>query len=972
MYDDNDDDDDDDDDFKMKKISETSGENKNCTKREQTTRKRRVGIAQLNVQGGNPRKRTHHESSTSSSEIATNTKRHPPSTGPNSKTVIWNNGQFPDLEFFHLSSKPQRGDKVESREPKERSLCGNKNETRFKNVNALFDSRKKHKESSPKLESVVTMKAGAIEKVKDSLNEDTESSGSQTSEFELRLSDSLSDDDDFTSKEQFPRINQEPQKLESFYITKQASTEVGLEPFEESYKNSKQSKSRNTEILDEDTKVDIELSSGIQTGVSKEIKSNSRNFLEVSPCKPAKKDTEESRKNIQSRKRKRIRSKKATCLVFSHLGNHDRGGKTNITETEKSQNLEKCAAPGQDTDETELRSKVSLRVGKTDEKECSGNPENIENKVDVPAILEKTETVKKTNKAKRRKSSRVVMECSWNPENIENKVEVPAILEKTETVKKTNKAKRCKSSRVVMECSGNPENIENKVEVAGILKNTETVKKANKAKRRQSSRNCKDGVNKIPGERVLLDACIKLEKIPLKELKYRNTRCFPKDDVFPKTEMREDLRILKDTLKDDEIDSLYQMAMLSPGCVVESVKYESPPLPLSPSFNLTSDDQSLADVKFTGKDKSLDVCVDKTSSNEQTAEDFPISFISEDRLKTFQSGSNSRKDVVEKLNSSEILDEGGKNLGFEHHNNLLDAEEILVTSSMVQENGTPESLPNYTDHFDDVVIKESPEEVSIQDHQELPDKMGCRVSVLEVACVPQEMSTRSGMDIREEEVGESGDKNAISPGIDAVCDSFSEDERKYERPSERDSFNFDQILKHIENQTSENRRSFNKDTIDDIKEVEDERSHGQIKNMVHRDIESPSLFEDQDSSGEMNQSYDNSGGKDIIKPLLSGIIKTANHSIAGCSNDQDISNHKLATDEGNSSRQATIDSQNEFEKSSEKSDHTKIWRPATQPPSPSYVSETRRVYGLPNERHPKAFCSDPKDLPSTTRSDWYY
>ncbi|XP_028411186.1 DNA polymerase zeta catalytic subunit-like isoform X2 [Dendronephthya gigantea] len=787
---------DDDDDFKMKKKTKASGKNTNRPKREQTTRQRRAGIVQLNILGGNPKKRTHHKSSNGGSVVTTNSKRHPPpSTESNSKTMIWCDGKFPDLETFHLPTKSQRTDNVESSE-----LLMKVNES------TLLDSR---------------------EKIEDALNEDTESCASQSSEFELRLSDSLSDDDDFTSKKKIPRIN--PQKLESFYITKQANIEVSLRPSEGSCEKSTQSKSGNTELLDKDTEVDIESSSGDRLRVSREIKSNSRNLSEASdPCESSEKDTIKSKKNFHSRKRKRTRSKKSTCLVFSHLGNQNKDKKRNISE------------------------------------------------------------------------------------------------------------------------------------VSGNLENTKPVTKTNKAKRRERSRNCKDSINKILRGRILLDACIKLEKISVKELKSRNTHCFTNDDVFPSTEMKEDFQSLKDTVIDDEMDSLYQMAMLSPESVVESVKYESPPLPSSPSFNISSDNQSLSDVNFTGKDERLDVCVNSTLSTDQTVENFPISFISEDHLKTIQSASNRTKCVEE-----DKLDMEEKSLDPERHNNL-DVEEMLVMSTS-QVNKTPESLPNHADHFDDVVIKESPEVVSLQDHQVLPEDIGCTVGVLEGACGLQEIPTKSGMDTREHEVGISGDLNVVSPGIDAVCDSFSEDEKDNETPSEKDSFDFDKILKFIESprpvesqtSSSEIRRSPEKDTSKDMKDVEEEISHGQIKKMILRDIESPSLFEDQASSGEINQSYENSEKSDIMRPLSDFPCL-----VIPCSNEQeDISNHDAATSQDNSMRQATIDSPNVFENSSE----IRIWRPETQPPSPSYVLETRRLYGLPNEIYQKAFCSDPKDLPSTTR-----
>ncbi|XP_046863541.1 uncharacterized protein LOC124457309 [Xenia sp. Carnegie-2017] len=45
----------------------------------------------------------------------------------------------------------------------------------------------------------------------------------------------------------------------------------------------------------------------------------------------------------------------------------------------------------------------------------------------------------------------------------------------------------------------------------------------------------------------------------------------------------------------------------------------------------------------------------------------------------------------------------------------------------------------------------------------------------------------------------------------------------------------------------------------------------------------------------------------------------------------------------------------------------KIWKPTMMPPSPNYVKETRHIYNLPHVRHQKAFCSDSNDLPLTTK-----
>ena len=1046
--------DDDDDDFRIKKKPKISGNHKNIsrTKHELPRRQRKTAIVQLNVLGGNSKHQNRHESCTILSEPATNTHRYRPPVG--SEIANWNDGKFPNLELFHQSSKQRTTDKGclgTGEVGKIRSLVKHKNKDHAKNKG------NSHGPSS-KNEDMTNIKSRTSKKMKyNLLHLETESSGSQTSDFELRLSDSSSDGEDFKCKKKVSKITAGDLKHECFYVAKQSPVKSRLSKDDNS--KYKKCKARNTELLDKDAKLcslkstiisqNRKSSSRNQTRISKKSYSASRSPEQgcevgaptTSPLKPgnssvthSEKDTEKSRNYLESRKRKRTRSKKATCLMFTDVDDQNKADKLNLSKTGTSRKSDKCSFAKTDYDKPEMRSKLSITSHDltTGVKEC---PRNERNNIED----------KKEN------------ECSIH-RNSRNSIEIKNESNISKDVKKENQAS----------VSGNSGNREVKNE------------------------------SKFRKNRIMLDACIRLEKISVKELKSKNNKANVlehssqdvKDIVSLAVEMNDDTRNSKDFVIDDKLDSLYQMATLSPRSVRSDV--HSPPLSLSPSLN--SHEQSLDNSLFPG---SKGDCLDKEIN---------------------MSKGYSKKHFNSRVPSLSEKDKRNADTKFTHNQITLDNDVDANVFSM---------KPTSVDFPIKFVSEEGVKSMACQSVSASKEHIGNELTAyvsscndalspgISAVCDSSSIGDESGscMDIREREVGICRDMNRMSPGISAVCDSFSFEEQSgldiqeilkdIESPpvfggqessgetnidmnrvvkddeslhvskdqnllgetyseSHHDSQKTDHIKTtttlhevHVEDDlvvkfsdkldtldidgsmdkchsmsqtTIQSHHDFEKndhtkmttslhkvDDEDDLvvtfsgkldtldKDGSTDKCHSMPQTTIqsHHDSEKNDHFKMTTSLHKVDDEYDlvvtfsdkldtfdKDGSTDKCHSMSQTTIQSHHDSEKNDHTKMTTSLHKVddeddlvvtfsgkldtfdkdgSTDKCHSLRQTTIESHHD----SKKDDHSKIWRPATEAPSPSYVLETRRLYGLPHERHKKAFCSDPKDIPSVARFGRY-
>ena len=855
------------DDFRLKKKPKISGKNetipgldKNISrkKREAVTRKRKTARAQLDVLGGNTKQRNIRNKSTIHSETATKTKKYCPII--RSEKANCSNKTFPNLELFHQSSRPLKSDlglgldSGVGRKKRCRSQLRSQSDAR--DVSYLAEGKMKDKRSNSENTNLKISK-----KMKDNMfHEETESSGSQTSDFELHLSDSSIDSEDFKSA---PTIAEDFHKRESFYVAKQAPDKSRLSKKDDLER--KKAKRRNTELLDKDAKLfppksttiskDRQPSSGNQTKISTKLHPNSQKMLESSSTehenevrktsaqsqiesglkskRNSEKDTENLGSTLESRKRKRTKSKKATCLMFTHVGDRFQAEKPGISERNSCR-------------------KSEIHYLTTGVKKCPSD-------------------LKSCTKLKEERSENTIFRDSRDSKEVRNE------------------GKSCRNA-----------------EIGG------KVKKASRASvsRNSGTREVNfDG--KLPGNRILLDACIRLEKISVKKLKSKNdTTNEPssrnaQDAVLPVVHSSKDN-------KGDGLDALYQMAMTSPRSVRDNT--ESPPFPSSPSVNFNSQDQSLKISlnKFSNKQNTLDddADIDVGLSLKRTTVDFPIKFVGEEEVVSINnhSGSASEGCIEEQLNITSCADD------------VLSQEVSTVYNSLGDEEGTGVGI--------------------------------CR------------------------------NGETLSPEMSAICDSFSIGE-------EQSGINIQDVLQDIESPDVLNNQETNSETnSDSLKVIKEVKRH--------------SVSEDQILSNETySKDHHNSEKDNQIKIIPCMNEKEHVHTVdPKFLEKQDALDIDIATDRCSSIEQATILAYHDSEKNddikttrtlhevdyqaagtsktdllstsmsrhdSEKGDHSKIWRPATEPPSRSYALETRRLYGLPHERHVKAFCSNPKDAPSAAR-----
>ena len=960
------------DDFRLKKKPKNSGKSKiipgldkndSRKRRETVARKRKTARTQLDVLGGNTKQHNSHERSTIQSETATNTRRF--CAVVRSEIANCNDRKSPSMELFHQSSKSQTFDKEFSVDPsvRRKRKCLSQDRTED---NASAKSKVKGTGTSSENEQLPSTNLKISKTVNDSLfHAETESSGSQTSDFELRLSDSSVDSDDFKKPQS---IAEDFHKRENFYVAKQAPDKSRLS-IKKNLKREK-IKTGNTKLSDEGAKLfsatrttitkDHKPSSGKRTKILKKLQSDSPKMhvlssteqgsevgkasdscteLEMISKEHCEKDTECLGSTLESRKRKRTRSKKATCLMFTHVGDRSKAEKADISERKSSRNSES-------------------RDLKTEVKECPSN-------------------LRSCTEFRKERSDDTILINEKDSEEVRNEGNISRNSGSKGEFKEENKANVSENPRT------------GKVNYKGQL----------------------------PGNRILLDACIRLERISVKKLKYKNNtmneHCFrdAKDAVSPSIKMKHDHHSSK-LDAGNRLNTLDQMTMMSPKST--QVGSKSPTYPSS-SLNLNSYDQSLnmSPTRFSDKQNTLndDVVTDVGITTRKTNVDFPIKFVGERDVRSITDLSRSSSEE-EKLNitacAGYALSLGLSTVcdSFGHDEDpgmgvCKDVRSICNQSGSSSEQCIKEELnitacasealsPGLSTVCDSFGDEEDPDIGVCKDVRGISNQSGssgeeCIKKHLDItACASDALSpglsTVCDSFGHEEDpsIGIGKDAETLSPGVSAVCDSFSIGE-------EQSGMNIQEVLLNIESPVLlENQRSCRETDSDVNKAIEE--------------VEGPSVSDDQNTSNEMSgKSYHDSDKNNQIKDMSSSLYERENVPTedlkflrkqdrlgAGISTESCHSNTVCRDSEKNGDikkmqTQLGVDHQVDGTNKGdllptsispydfEKGDHSMIWRPATGPPSRSYVLETRRLYGLPHKRHVKAFCSDPKDAPSTAR-----
>ena len=411
---------DDKDDFRVKKkpkisvkrTSEKKDKIVSKEKREVITRWRKP--LQLTVLGGNTKKRGRNLTSTIISEVTTKSKRYQPLAG----LEIGSNSDTPQ------SSKSQRNDAKKLNVGKKRNLKNRSSQSLSQDTlqpaARLRRSMSTKKELSADEGNMTRINSGISKTMKDKLlHLEAESSESQTSDFELRLSDSSRDEGDF--KKKVRKTSGKADKLDSFDAKPELFTG-----------DQNEISSKNTTSCSQNF---TERSEGSEVSASyhKRREGSSEN------------DEDKFENNFKSQKRKRSKSTKTTCLVFPHVNNQTK------SEIETSTKPVIASFPNKSCDKLKIRSKISITSGD-----------------ETSEVNERSR--KKRNAEKMKSNEGTIRKKSKNRREITNK--------------------------------------------SNISRNSgRKTKKENKKGKH---------TKKLLENRILLDACIKLEKISVKELKSMN------------------------------------------------------------------------------------------------------------------------------------------------------------------------------------------------------------------------------------------------------------------------------------------------------------------------------------------------------------------------------------------------------------------------------------------------------------------
>ena len=816
------------------------------------------------------------------SEAATSTKRyHPP---PGSALTNRNEGNFPNLELFHQSSKPRKTDKA--------SLGTSEAGERRK------DRITKKKRESSKNKNTVNTTAGISKQKKDKLllHLETESSGSQTSDFELRLSDSSTDAEDFQSTKKVSKINALSTKIESFYVAKQAQVHSNTY----SGKSSITSQNRKS-------------SSGNQTRTSRKFETCSSSsfhkqecILEAPSTLPLKtgeifgthseKDAENFGFTGESRKQK----KTAMCLMF--------------TDAKPDKKSEK---------------KIHKNSGKTEEvkNECTSSRNCEKNQEE-----DKASVSRKPREERKLSGKRIFLDACIKLERVS-----------VEELKSRN------SKMNVFDNSS--QSVKKTVHLAAKTKDCKDCKRRNDA---------------ATGTGLSLKAFT--EPFPITFVNEEEVACFrcPPDEGGTPMDMRE-----------HEVEICEDVSTVSPEISVVR-ETGSSSNEGGTSMDLRGHEVEICEDVSTVSPKMSVVCETGGSSNEGgTSMD-----MREHQVEICEDVSTVSPEISVVCETGGSSNEGGTSMDMREHQVEIcedvstvspEISVVCETGGSSNEGGTSMDMREHQVEICEDVSTVSPEisvvcetggssneggtSMDLREHQvEICEDVSTVSPEISVVCETGGSSNEGGtpMDMRGHQVEICKDVNIVSPDVSVVCESSgssneggtSMDLREHQVEICEDGIFSPKISVVCESggmqkdkvgvSGDENATSFGLSAVCDSFSGVKEQASLDIEEML-KDIESPLVLERQESFGEINiNSHVESSVASGLQILPS---KTYSKSLADCKG-HDQSDQNIGR---------------------------KIWKPAIEAPSPSYVLKTRRLYGLPHKRYQKAFCSDLKDIPSAAR-----
>ena len=405
---------------------------------------------------------------------------------------------------------------------------------------------------------------------------------------------------------------------------------------------------------------------------------------------------------------------------------------------------------------------------------------------------------------------------------------------------------------------------------------------------------------KVPTRRTMLDACVKLEKISVKELKMKNSGVKNK---HPFLELKNDFKTNDEPHGGSEVSPGVTGYMDERQRLIEDQETRMSPeiSVVCDSFNTGDDVGSHIDVREPVREGDVARDIDEVSPE--------ISVVCD----SFNTGDDvgSHIDVREPVREGDVA---------------RDIDEVSPEISVVCDSfNTGDDVGSHIDVREPVREGDVARDI---------DEVSPQISVV---CDSFDVD---GMGSGKDIIGPEGEEDGDLSGISVVCDSFTIDEEE-----EPIGVDIRELIKDIASPDLCER----KEPLEGMSMEVQELVEG---NDTAKDSETPECCENKASLAE--EKIDT---QERNEPLEEKINIQVRELMEG--ND---SAKKRGSPKG-SPRDMNLQSY----ENSEKNDHGNIWRPVSEAPSRSYVLETRRVYGLPHERHQKAFCSEPKDIPAEAR-----
>ncbi|XP_046849330.1 uncharacterized protein LOC124442867 isoform X2 [Xenia sp. Carnegie-2017] len=1010
---------DDDNDFQSKEKSKS----KNLKKCKQGGRKRK--IAQLNVFGGCHKTQNDVDTSThiSSRQMMTNDNKRretmtPTSPFRGSKNNV--NEEFPDFHSFYPSNK--RGRSGES------NSSGSKTNT-MKNVkmmdketvsnNFKKTSKGKKKMSGLKKGNEIFRNLGVSKNGRELLRcTENDSSGSQTSDFELWLSESSCDDhDDDDFKATF---------IKNFHKNKVFQGSFGTNEANECGKNNLKTR---TKLMSKKSNVS---SNECMETTSVSCKKNISDLFDPDSHGPSTTSTlgQESclyGNSFTNNLKGTRKSEKSPCLQFT------------LNKTEKVVTKD---------DSSSCHDAVSLN-----KKSIDLNRNDVKRDVEVSSIVEKNPiqdvlqmdgkyrgdsiTFQNENVCKNLVKSSGMNQISLCKDNAVQKYnENSQYCEKTEVTKTGNE-----DNAIAKKHSGYNDDFKEK------KKRERPKKKCTKAKvidcrsevnDNKKRRDCDLRNNKMRNKRnsprVLMDACVRLEKISVEDLKFKTSSKIvehPKDVVnCGKNKNDEDLE-LKDM--EDFIHMKDKFTSLQSYEKNTLVEKNHSGYGNTPSFSSFLQNASADSINVSCKECMIDVdkhelqrieksfdepdfiednitLNDKVDKSCGKLRDFQITFIDESNV-FLSCGDIVNKDFINSLETKTTKD-----------HRVHSISSVLESLNTDNDNG-----------FNDFVVEDCSRNVELDFEDDLfaltPNQTEKNfdqyLEHVDHRSVCSESKSENLIDSPSESLCLTDEKHPLYSHYSDGCSSGSSMVLRLPPDEESFEWNLDESFDgHQSSGTSNNLGSPDSSTVPVVTEVRDlnlERtgecfsknnvikgeevvcdvSNMEISRDLHNKEHIKGAFVGNDIFYEMSVDNNDCDQVSVDKDGFDQV--SVNND--GCNEvyvDNDVHNQVYADNDGcnqvaveydgcrqvfedsdgynqlyvnkDSSYQVYKDQKESHSKiknintsQAEGSYELKIWRPTIMPPSPNYVKETRHIYNLPHVRHQKAFCRDSNDLPLTTK-----